>query len=192
LFSGIQTWREEQDMNIFEGVYWSIDYRNGKIEYRPPADDMRVVKPGVIGDMPLVSIFFKEEAFQGVDWIVKNLTSLASPAVVTIYPSREESMADIMVSINIDDFPVIAFAKMCRLDRIVERRIAKMNLAFFAGKQVAVRKNEFYDAFCQDMRECGVAFLDSCYENEHIKDCPLAILPAMVDVRVPNQRVAIM
>jgi hypothetical protein len=179
-------------MNIYEGAYWSIDYRNNKIEFRPPADDMRVVKPGIISDLPLVSVFFKEEAYQGVDWIVKNLSGLANPAVVTVYPSCEDGMADILVSMNVQDFPAIAFAKMCRLERFAERNITKMNLVFFAGKQVVVRKKEFFDMFCQDMRDCGVAFLDSCYENERIKDCPLAILPAMVDVRVSGQRFAVM
>jgi hypothetical protein len=130
-----------------------------------------------------VGIFLKEEAFKQADWIVNNLGATVDPAVVTVYPSEEANIIDIIVSLHAPEFPVTSFAKKCRLDRIIEREIAKMSLLFFAGKQVIVKEKEFFDVFCRDMRECGVAILDACFKNKQSNDWPLAILPAMVDVR---------
>ena len=160
--------------------FLQINFLEGIIRYKPFIRQVRLSWTLKGGLAIISSLFVNYPTAQKLKFLCQYLLSANRPAEIT-FIMRGAKRLSVLITININDFPVTGFAKAFKIERLIEKEIDQMDVAVNSMAKIKVIHNDFYDWLKGPEPKCHLSInsLDP-YDGQLIEPDHISVPAAVV------------
>ena len=164
-------------------MHFTIDYRQGMIEFRPFIYGIRFIELSDKEKPLLAKIFLDQNTAEKMRWIASYLSMINQSAEIT-YSNVENEQLDMIISMIAQGFPIIDFAKDFAKDfdsgRIIDKGVESMDIHVSSWASIQAIDESFSHWLNQPSPECNLSINSIDPQSRITLEEEIATIPASV------------